>query len=190
MAQLPAVRKNQGNQLASRRREHPLECLQRDFDLLFNQFGGGLLAPLGQEFETLRVWDFDVTEDDQEVAVRAEIPGFEANELDVQFNNNQLIIKAEKQRKEEVKEEYRSFYRAISLPPGVDFEKVRATYRNGVLELHIQKSAGAQTKHIKVEDQSSSEQGQAAEKGKPGSHTGNGGKQATKQRESTATGKS
>jgi HSP20 family protein len=160
MAQIPATRSSQGGQLAARR-EHPLERLQRDFDTLFNRLMGGWLSPFGQDVGSVRLWDFDVSENDQEVVVRAEVPGFEENELDVQLNNDVLTIKAEKEQKGNGREEYRSYQRSVTLPPGIDAEAARATYRNGVLELHFPRAAGAQPRHIKVE-------GEKGAAGRPG----------------------
>jgi HSP20 family protein len=152
MAQVPATRRSQGGQLAARG-EHPLERLRRDFDTLFGRLWGGLLAPFDRDVEPMRVWDFGVTENDREVVVRAEVPGFEPNELDVRIDNGVLIIKAEKEQKGDGQEEYRSFYRSITLPPGIDADKAQATYRNGVLELHIPRAEGAQPKRIQVQGQ-------------------------------------
>jgi HSP20 family protein len=152
MAQLPATQRSQGGHMAARR-EHPLERLQRDFDNLFSRLMGGWFAPSEQESGALRLWDFDVTENDKEVVVRAELPGFEENELDVQLNQDVLTIKAEKEQKGNGREEYRSFYRSVTLPSGIDADKAQATYRNGVLELHIPRVEGAQPRRIQVQGQ-------------------------------------
>ena len=162
MAQLPASQRNQGGRLSTRR-EHPLERLQRDFDTLFSRLWGGWPAPVAQDLETLRVWDFDVSENDKEVVVRAELPGFEENEIEVQLNNDMLAIKAEKEQKGDGQQEYRSFFRAVTLPPGIDADKAQATYRNGVLELHLPKGEAAQARRIAVQgQQGTANQGQQA----------------------------
>jgi HSP20 family protein len=153
MAQLPVhQRRQQGRAMA--RREHPLQRLQSDFDTLLNRlWGGGWMTPYEEVGEPMRLWDFNVSENDKEIAVRAEVPGFEPNEVEVQLNNDVLTIKAEKQHKGEGEEEYRSFYRAISLPGGIDPDKVQATYRNGVLELHIPRAPEAQPRRIAIQGQ-------------------------------------
>jgi HSP20 family protein len=136
------------------RGEHPLERLHRDFDTLFGRLWGGALAPFDPEMESaMRVWDFDVKENDKEIVVRAEVPGFEEKELDVQLNNGVLTIKGEKEQKDDGREEYRSFYRSVTLPDGINADKAQATYRNGVLELHIPRAEGTQPKHIQVQGQ-------------------------------------
>jgi HSP20 family protein len=145
MAQVPTTRSNQGSMM--RRHENPLERMRRGFDNLFERFW----APFDMDFRSLRLWDFDVNENDREISVRAELPGFEPDELDLQVANQMLTIKAEKEQKEAGHEEYRSFYRTLALPPGINMDKVQATYRNGVLELHLPLAEGAQPKHITVQ---------------------------------------
>jgi len=141
-------RGHQGGNVAHRR-EHPLQQLRRSFDTFFGPLWGGF----EQEFEPMRVWDFDVREKDNEIAVRAEMPGFDENEMDVQINDNVLTIRAEKEQKGDGREEYRSFYRSIALPTGIDTEKVQASYRNGVLEMHIPRAEGAAPRRIKIQGQ-------------------------------------
>jgi len=164
------------------RREHPLERLQRDFETLFERLWGGLLAPSDQDLGSTRLWDLDVKGNDREVVIRAEVPGFEENELDVQLNNDVLTIKAEKEQKGDRQEEYRSFYRIITLPPGIDAQNAQATYRNGVLELHLPRAPGAEPRRIQVQRQQA-ESGQA---GTRSSQAGSQGQQAGTQAGATA----
>ncbi len=145
---LPA-RRNQGGGMTTPR-QHPLDQFHQAFESLFDRFFGGFPMMSGQDFGSARMWDFGVTENDKEIIVRAEMPGFEEKEIDVQLDNDILTIKAEKEQKGEGQEEYRSFYRTITLPPGVNAEKAQATYRNGVLELHFPRPEGAQAKRIQV----------------------------------------
>lgn len=146
MAQVPVTQRHQGRQMTTRS-YLPLEQLRRDFETLF----GPLWSSWEQDTGTMRLWDFDVTESEKEITVRAEMPGFEPNELDVELQNGVLTIKAEKEQKGDRREEYRSFYRTITLPPGVDTDKAQATYRNGVLEMHIPRAAGAAPRRIQVQ---------------------------------------
>jgi HSP20 family protein len=149
MAHELSSRGNPGGNLAHRR-EHHFQQLRRDLDTLFGSLWGGWFD---RDFEPMRVWDFDVKEDDNEIAVRAEVPGFDENELDVQLNDNVLTIRAEKEQKSEGWGEFRSFCRSVTLPSGIDAEKVQATYHNGVLEMHIPRVEGAHPKRIKVQGQ-------------------------------------
>jgi HSP20 family protein len=158
------------------RREHPLARMQRDFDTLFNRlWGGGWPAAYEQDFEPLRVWDFDVSDNDKEIVVRAEMPGFAENEINATLDNNVLSIKAEKEEKGDGREEYRNFYRTVTLPPVINPDKARATYHNGVLELHIPKAAEAQPRRISIQKQ----QAATGQKGQPEQQQAASGQPAT-----------
>jgi HSP20 family protein len=167
------------------RREHPL-ARGRDVETLFDRLLGGWLAPFDQDVGSMRLWGFEVTENGDEVVVRAELPGFEENELDVQINKDVLTIKAEKEEKGDGAEEYQAFYRTVTLPPGLDPEKARATYRNGVLELHIPRAEGAQPKQIKIEGMPAQtgqqrQQAKSNQAGAVASQAGDQGQKATNQ---------
>ena len=90
----------------------------------------------------------DVYETDDEVIVKAHLPGVNKEELDVTVQDNQLIIRAETKREEEVDEEgyfrreirYGTFARSLPLPAEVDEEQVTAKLADGVLEVHAKKA--------------------------------------------------
>jgi HSP20 family protein len=99
-------------------------------------------------------WGFDVEETVEEVVVRAEVPGFEVGDLEVSAVGDALKIFAE--HKKEVKEKKAEerflgrLERTVFLPPAVDVEKIAATYRNGILEVHIPKKPEAVPRRIEV----------------------------------------
>jgi len=87
--------------------------------------------------------------------VRAEVPGFEPADFEVELRNNRLMIKAAKTHEEEKKEKgyefaERRYERFVELPVEVEPAKVEATYRNGVLEVHLPKPAEATPRRIEV----------------------------------------
>jgi HSP20 family protein len=147
---LPVPRRNRGGEL-TRYGEHPLESFRRQFDALFDQFFGGALAPFGEEGFGRPHWGLDVQDRDREVVVRAEVPGFDEKDLDVQLNNDELTIRAEKQQKGDGQERYSRYYRTVTLPPGIDAEKAQATYHNGVLELHLPRTEQGRGKRIPIQ---------------------------------------
>ncbi len=164
MAQVPATQTGSQGRFTTRQ-EHSIERMRHDFDNWFGRLIGGWLAPFDQDLQAMRMWQVDVKENDQEITVRAELPGFEPNEIDVQVDNGVLAIKAEKEQKDNGHAEYRNFYRAITLPTGVDAEKVQARYRNGVLELHIPRAEGSRPRHIQIQgDEGASRPAQSANK--------------------------
>ncbi len=101
----------------------------------------------------------DVFDSDNEVLVKADIPGLKKDEMDISVNDDLLTIKGEKKMESKVNEEsyykserfYGSFSRTIHLPSAVEEDNVKATYKDGVLELHLPKKEKAKTKRISVE---------------------------------------
>jgi HSP20 family protein len=144
---LPALSRKKNGGLTTRTPDE----FRRQMDDLFTRFFGRSLLPFDGEYEEIRAWEFDVEDKDNEIVVTAEIPGFEANEIDVQLNNDFLSIKAEKRQKKDDEESYRSYQRTVSLPCGVKEDKAMATCRNGVLELHLPKTEGSKTKNIPIQ---------------------------------------
>jgi len=102
----------------------------------------------------------DVKEDEKAVYVKAEIPGLDEKDLEVTLKDNMLTISGEK--KEETSEEdkeknYRycerrfgSFRRSIEMPDGIKTDSVKASYKNGVLDIELPKSEPAQPKKINI----------------------------------------
>lgn len=103
------------------------------------------------EEELLHPVHIEVSEKDNEVLVRAETPGFTANDLEVNLEGRRLTVAGKRETKEERKEEKMIYsercsdeiLRVIDLPADVDAEKAEATIKDGVLELKIPKAAPA-----------------------------------------------
>jgi HSP20 family protein len=133
----------------------PLPVLRNEFKTLYDRLFGGLPALFEPIMGTEHVWDLEVKETEKDVVVRAEVPGFEAAELEVELRNNRLFIKAEKKHEVGEKEkgyEYteKRYERFVELPVETDPKKVEATYRNGVLEIHLPKTEEAAGHRIPV----------------------------------------
>jgi len=126
--------------------------MRDEFKALFNRFFNDwpmLVEPNRNE----RFWNLEMKDTEKEVVVWAEVPGFELADLDVTLRNNFLIIRAEKKHEEKEKGgEYaeRHYERAVELPVETDPAKVAATYRNGVLEVHLPKMEEAKPLRIPV----------------------------------------
>jgi HSP20 family protein len=138
----------------------PMMALRNEMDRLFESFFrepfGALDFPRWGSDKWLPA--VDVAESDKELTVRAELPGIDPKDLDVSVTGNQLVLSGEKKESTEhdgkdyyqSETHYGSFRRSIPLPEGVDTEHVDAQYANGVLTLHLQKTAPAATKRIEV----------------------------------------
>jgi HSP20 family protein len=100
----------------------------------------------------------DVFEDKDDVVVKAELPGIDKEHIEVNLTDNLLTIKGEKKKEEEVKEEnyyrcersYGSFMRSVELPKAVHTDKVKASFKNGILEVRVPKTEEAKAKEINV----------------------------------------
>jgi HSP20 family protein len=100
----------------------------------------------------------DVSETEKEIIVSAEIPGVEAKNIDVNLDGSVLTIKGERKREREEKEEsfhriersYGSFYRALQLTSEVDGERIKATYKKGVLRITLPKTKRETGKKIEI----------------------------------------
>ncbi len=100
----------------------------------------------------------DLFEDKNDIVVKAELPGMEKENVEVKLTDHTLTIKGEKKKEEEIKEEnyyrsersYGSFIRTLELPTDVHADKVKASFKNGVLEVRLPKTEEAKTKEFKV----------------------------------------
>lgn len=138
----------------------PMLALRQEMDRLFDSFFGGPLGTLEWPFNDQGAWapPVDISENESEVVVRAELPGLQPQDLDVRLAGNQLTISGEKKESHEKqgKDSYRSeirfgaFRRTVKVPEGVDAEGVEANYADGVLTLRLKKTRVAPAKKIEI----------------------------------------
>ena len=131
-------------------------------DRLFNLFKNTQPRTGGGEQESLTVSEWtplvDITEDDKEYLIKAELPEVKKEEVKVTVENGLLTIsgdrKIEKEEKgkryHRVERAYGSFVRSFSLPDDADGNKVNAEFKEGVLRVHLAKSEHAKPKQIEV----------------------------------------
>lgn len=137
--------------LARRDSESPLTPLRREIERMFDDW----TWPRSLDFEPLSP-PIELTESDDEVVVRAQVPGLKKDDLEIELIDGGLTIRGEtRDTKEEKKKSfYRSefrygrFSRTIPLPSGVDATKAKAKLDSGVLELHVPKTEEAK-KHTR-----------------------------------------
>jgi HSP20 family protein len=87
----------------------------------------------------------DVFEKDNRLVTRVDLPGLKKEDVKVEVTDGQLTISGERKSEVEEKKEdfyrceraYGSFYRAVPLPEGVKLEDVKATFKEGVLEVSV-----------------------------------------------------
>lgn len=100
----------------------------------------------------------DIYETENELTLKADLPGLQEKDLDVRVENNMLTIRGERKWEKNVSEDnylrversYGSFSRSFSLPSTVNTDGIRAEYKNGVLEVHMPKREESKPRQVKV----------------------------------------
>lgn len=129
-----------------------------NFNRLFNETFSRLV---GGDEPTARGWvpAVDVYENDQNLVLKAELPGFDPTDVEIRVEDGTLYLKgARKFERDEKKENYHriersygSFSRTFALPGSVDAENVKAEYKDGLLTLTVPKKEEAKPKTIKIQ---------------------------------------
>jgi HSP20 family protein len=138
---------------------------KRAFEIFDNNgkwFGRDLSDWLQAESEILHPLHLEITETEEALSVRAEVPGFTAKELDITVEGNLLTIAGKHESKEESKKGKTVYsercaseiFRSIQLPSDVDGSKVNATLKDGVLSLELPKAA--HPKSVRIEAKAAS----------------------------------
>ena len=102
----------------------------------------------------------DVYDEKDDIVVKAELPGMDKNDIQVNVSDSELTLKGEKNKEEKIEEEdyyscersYGAFVRSIKLPTEVQADKIKASFKNGILEVRLPKTeeAKAKSKEIKI----------------------------------------
>jgi HSP20 family protein len=137
----------------------------KELEDLQNRFASTLgLEPFRQngKEETLTVAEWsprvDITEDDKEFLIKAELPEMKREDVKVTVDDGVLAITGErKMEKEEknrkyhrIEREYGTFLRSFTLPAGTAGDKVAADFKDGILKVHLPKEAKAAAKTVEV----------------------------------------
>jgi HSP20 family protein len=100
----------------------------------------------------------EIGEDNNDVVVKAELPGMKKEDIEISIAERLLTIKGEKKREAERKGEgyhysersYGAFERCLEIPRDVQADKVHAAFKDGVLEIRLPKTEEAKRKEVKV----------------------------------------
>jgi HSP20 family protein len=101
----------------------------------------------------------DISETKDEYIITSELPGVKKEDIKVTIDNNILTIKGEKKHEKEEKGKnylrrertYGSFSRSFTLTPNVDVNKIKSTFKDGVLEIKLPKTESSKSKEIQIE---------------------------------------
>lgn len=136
---------------------HGVVDIQQEMNRLFDSFFGRPSAVATVERMWLPLSDMWETKDD--VCVSFELPGVREQEVNVSITGDMLTVRGERKWERDVKEEgvhrlervYGKFERSVPLPMPVQADKVKATYREGVLEIRLPKAEEVKPKEIKID---------------------------------------
>jgi HSP20 family protein len=128
-------------------------------DAMFKDFFGDHFW--SDRAEPTRGWNpkVDIFEDDDNIILKAELPGVEKDKIAIDVDGRVLTVKGERSSDKEVKEDdyymrersYGKFERAFTLPAETDSEQIKAEYKDGVLQLNIPKPASSKPKQITIQ---------------------------------------
>jgi len=141
-------------------RWNPLRELEDMQGRLNRLFGEPSFARTGENGMSFSGWSpaVDVQETDKEYLIKADLPDVKKEDVKVELLDGTLTIEGERQQEKEekgkkfhkIEREYGKFLRRFAMPSEVDASKVQADFKNGVLNVHLPKSATAKPKAIDV----------------------------------------
>ena len=134
----------------------------RDMDDIFNRYTRGLGQPQAGSQEVIATGDWvplvDIAETDKAFVIKVEIP--EVNKEDVKVTVDNRVLSIWGERKQEKEEEGKKFHRveryfgiftrSFTLPDNVDESKVTASFKDGMLNIQIQKAKVVKQKTVEV----------------------------------------
>jgi HSP20 family protein len=131
--------------------------IQDEMNRLFDDFFG---RPLVKTEWTEGVWTpiVDVSEDKDNVVIKAEMPGMKKEDVRISVQDNVVTLKGEKKQEKEEKDKnyhriersYGSFCRSFQLPTVVKTDKIKASYKDGVLSVTLPKTEEVKPKEIPI----------------------------------------
>lgn len=131
--------------------------LRNEMDRIFESFFGERFPTFKDEISLTPA--IEVSETDNEIIVKAAVPGVDKKDLNISILNNNLIIKGEVKREKEEKKKnyykqeiaYGSFSRTIPLPAEVKVDEIKANMKNGVVTITVPKAEKAKAKEITID---------------------------------------
>jgi HSP20 family protein len=135
-----------------------VHAMRNEMSRLLDGFLRGGMQDMGARRRDSWTPAVDIYEGDEAFTLKAELPGFSKDDVQVEIKDNRLTLKGERKRESDVKEAqyhrvervYGAFQRSIKLPAVVDAEKAEAIFKDGVLKLTLPKAEKAKPKQISI----------------------------------------
>ncbi len=136
---------------------HDLEKLRADFDQVIDRFRSP--SWLTEELDGAIRPRIESYIDDGKITVRADMPGIDPKDIEVKVTGNVLNVRAKREEEKETKNRdflrrevhYGSYVYSTSLPEGIKADDVKASYRDGVLELVAPMPKELASKDVKIQ---------------------------------------
>jgi HSP20 family protein len=120
-------------------------------------FGNDLFARFFEMPANTTMPAVNIKEGKEDFTIEVAAPGFEKKDFKIDLNNSVLEISSEKEERNEVNDEkslrsefrYSSFKRFFTLPDSVEADKIKATYKDGILNVSIPKKEEAKVKPVR-----------------------------------------
>ncbi len=140
-----------------------LEKLQRNMEEMFERLSGRFF---GHREENRSFWGgepwspaIESRTENGNLIVKADLPGIDPKEISISIAGDRLTVEGERKHEEKKEEkdyfyrevEYGKFSRTIPLPEGVNADQVKASYKNGVLEITMPTPQQTESKKVQVE---------------------------------------
>jgi len=139
----------------------PLRDLLSIQDRMNRLFEQTLTRSQAEEGITASTWSpaVDIYETPETIIMKADLPGLSREDIEIQIRDNTLTLRGERRFAKDVQQEnylrieraYGAFQRNFTLPATVQQDKIRAVFRDGVLELTLPKAEEAKPKKIAIE---------------------------------------
>jgi HSP20 family protein len=136
----------------------PFDALMRLQDDLSRATNPRAAQP--REHVSSRIWSpvVDVYEDSDAIVIKVDLPGMKQEEIDIEMNNETLTIKGERKFDDEerrdkyvrVERQYGVFQRSFTIGIPIETDKIKAVYKNGILELTLPKAEVTKPRKVQV----------------------------------------
>lgn len=146
--------------LVRRRPFRDLVSIQDEVNRLYNDFFGRVPSMFDTELSRSE-WtpSVDISETKDEIVVKTEVPGMNKDDIKITLQDNVLTLRGERKQEKEEKETnfhrmercYGSFTRSFNLPTVVQADKIKATYKDGILNVTLPKAEEVKPKQIPIE---------------------------------------
>jgi HSP20 family protein len=138
---------------------NPFRDIQSEMNRLFDQFLGRPTATATRTGSGVWMPVVDMFETNDDLVVDFDLPGVRENDISLSITGDVLTVKGERQSNQPLNDDscfhmeraFGKFERSIRLPMPVQAGPVRATYRDGVLEVRVPKAEEVRPKEIKID---------------------------------------